>query len=283
MKTIKYLIIGALFMGFFSQEVNAQYVLDGVYQKEHTLKRRVIPYAPLREADVMWLNRVWRRIDLREKMNHVYYYPETQINDRKSMFDVIKNGLVNDGTLTAYDPGALGDQDEFTQPMTVDDVKSLLFGVDTNWTEDLETGEMIQVLVPKEVKSADVKWYDIKEEWFFDNQRSVMDVRIIGICPMKEKFNDFGESMGPQALFWIYFPEARRVFANQEVFNRQNDAERRTLEDMIWSRQFGSYILKESNVYDRFIAQYKSRLDALLEAEQIKEKMFLMEHDVWHF
>lgn len=282
MKTLNYLLIIVLFIGI-SSELKAQYVLDGVYQKEHTLKRRVIPYAHLREADVMWQKRIWRRIDLREKINHVYYYPTTPINDRKSMFDVIKNALVVDGTLTAYDPGPLGDQDEFTQPMTVDDVKKILFKTDTAYQEDLVTGEFLPVLNVTEIKSENVKWYDIKEEWFFDNQRSVMDVRIIGICPMKEKFNDFGESMGPQALFWIYYPEARRVFANQDVFNRQNDAERRTLEDIIWSRQFGSYITKESNVYDRFISAYKSGLEALLEAEKIKENLFLQEHDVWHF
>jgi len=84
-------------------------------------------------------------------------------------------------------------------------------------------------------------------------------------------------------LFWIYYPEARYVFNQQEVYNRQNDSERRTLEDIIWSRQFGSYITKESNVYDRFINEYKGGLDALLEAEKIKEMLFLQEHDVWHF
>ena len=75
----------------------------------------------------------------------------------------------------------------------------------------------------------------------------------------------------------------RFVFNNQEVYNRQNDSERRTLEDIIWSRQFGSYIIKESNVYDRFINEYKAGLNALLEAERIKEMLFLQEHDVWHF
>jgi hypothetical protein len=59
----------------FSNKVKAQDVLDGIYQPEHTLERRVIPYAPLREADVMWLRRVWRRIDLREKNESPHLLP----------------------------------------------------------------------------------------------------------------------------------------------------------------------------------------------------------------
>ncbi|MFN9324264.1 MAG: hypothetical protein ACK6A5_02620, partial [Flavobacteriales bacterium] len=66
----------------------AQTVLDGAYIKEHTKTKRVVPYTHIREADVMWARRVWRTIDLREKMNHPLYYPTEAINDRKSLFDV---------------------------------------------------------------------------------------------------------------------------------------------------------------------------------------------------
>jgi hypothetical protein len=54
------------------------------------------------------------------------------------------------------------------------------------------------------------------------------------------------------------------VFANWEVFNRENDAERRSFEDIFWKRQFSSYITKWSNVYDRKAQRYKTGLDALL-------------------
>ena len=258
-------------------------VLDGLYVKEHTQGRRVIPYTHLREGDVMWLKRVWRTIDLRQKMNHPLYYPTSPIADRKSLFDIMKDAIINEGTITAYDPGPIGDDDEFTLPMTVDAIKNKIYSVDTQYTEDLETGEFVQTLVPQEIVSSDIKWYDVKEEWFFDRQKSVMEVRIIGLCPMKEKKNDMGEVVGPMPLFWVYFPEARYVFANTDVYNRFNDAERRTYEDIFWKRQFSSYITKESNVYDRFISEYKTNLEALLEAEKIKTGIFLLEHDLWHF
>jgi len=84
-------------------------------------------------------------------------------------------------------------------------------------------------------------------------------------------------------LFWIYYPEARFVFVKSEVYNRGNDVERRTYEDVFWKRQFGSYIIKVSNVYDRGIVEYETGLDALLEAEKIKAKIMNMEHDLWSY
>lgn len=72
----------------FSQEST---VLDGIYVKEHYPSRRVIPYTSLREADVMWNKRVWRRIDLREKQNHVLYFPIKDFaQGRKNLFGKYK-------------------------------------------------------------------------------------------------------------------------------------------------------------------------------------------------
>ncbi|MBL7942453.1 MAG: gliding motility protein GldN, partial [Flavobacteriales bacterium] len=48
-------------------------------------------------------------------------------------------------------------------------------------------------------------------------------------------------------------------------------------------RMFHSYVIKESNVYDRSIISYKKGIDALLESEEIKNNLFLMEHDLWHY
>ncbi|MGD1844109.1 MAG: gliding motility protein GldN [Salibacteraceae bacterium] len=283
-KLLGLIVLAGIIACITPDTVKAQDVLDGIYQPEHTESRRVIPYAHLREADVMWLKRVWRRIDMQEKINHPMYYPETPVQGRKSLFDVIKEGIVEDGSITAYDPGPLGDDDMFTKSFTREEVKNILYATDTAWSEDIETGEYTPQLVTIETKSADVKWYDIKEEWFFDRQRSVMEVRIIGICPLTAKTDELtGEFRGYKPLFWIYFPAVRHVFVKAEVFNRTNDTERRTYEDLFWKRQFGSYITKESNVYDRGIEEYKTGLDALLEAEQIKEKIFQMEHDLWSF
>ena len=289
MKKLKFLFL-ALIVAFAAMNVSAQEVVkapkypDGVYTKENSRTRKAIPYPTLREADVMWSKRVWRVIDLREKMNFPLYYPDEKIFDRKSLFDVLKDGAIVDGTITAFGSAAI--DDEFRYDMTKSEIEGMLVKWDsTATTEDPNNpGTFIQAPTKNEIATINVWQYWVKEDWFFDKQRSVFDVRIIGLCPLIEKKTESGESTGASTpLFWIYFPEARPVLANYEVYMRHNDAERRTFEDIFWKRMFSSYVRKESNVYNRGIFDYKTGLDQLLEAERVKEDIFKYEHDLFHF
>ena len=260
--------------------VYSQNVLDGIYVKEHYPTRKVISYPHLREADVMWSKRIWRKLDLREKINHPLYFPVNRIKDRRSLSQVVIEA-VQEGSLTAYDPTS----DEFTLTLTKTEIDNKLLKVDTVWIENPEPPYDLEMkIVSDEFDPSSVKEYRMKEDWFFDRQRSVLKVRIIGILPIYDNIDkETGIVRGTTPLFWIYFPEARNIFANAEVFNVRNDAERRTLEDVFWKRMFGSYVYKEQNVYDRMIAEYKEPYAALLEAENVKTDIFKLEHDLWEY
>jgi gliding motility associated protien GldN len=243
-----------------------------------------VPYTPLREADVMFAKRVWRTIDLREKMNHQLYYPLEPSQGRKSLFQAIRDGLLRDGALTAYDAGVLLEDDGFTKELTLAEVQALLDPVDTVWTASLEDPEVnVPVVQPASIKTEHVTRYQLKEDWFFDKQRGVMEVRIIGLAPMREVRGEDGELRGYAPLFWLYFPELRYVLANVEGFNPANDGERRSLDHVFQDRRFSSWITKESNVYDRRIIHYADGVEALLEAERVKEELFQAEHDLWNY
>ncbi len=280
----KQLVIALVFCSGASLAL-AQNVLDGVYVKEHVPTRKVIPYCHLREADVMWSSRIWRVIDLNEKLNLPFKFPASKtIKDRRNLMDVIHDAAL-EGTLTAYKSEQHAGDDEFTFPLTQAEVAAIGARTDTLDVQDPTTLEWSKKVVTEALKRDNVYQFKLKEDWFFDKQRSVMDVRIIGIAPVIKKFSEeTGEFVGPDALYWVYFPEARKIFVNAEVFNRFNDAERRTFDDIFFKRMFSSYIVKQSNVYDRTIASYKTNpLDALLEAQRIKDDIVTLEHDVWEF
>ena len=137
-------------------------------------------------------------------------------------------------------------------------------------------------------KSSDIIEYRLKEDWFFDKERSQFDVRILGLAPViyKGKRNDAGELTiieGKKELFWLYFPHCRFVFVNYNVYNPKNDAQWMSFDDLFQKRQFNSTVYKQSNTFDRSIDAYKSGIDALYESQRITEELRNFEHDLWHF
>ena len=274
-----------MFLGACTQIALAQSpnVLDGAYVKETNLTKRVVPYPHLREADVMYKRRIWQEIDLRQKFNHTFYFPLDPIQDRKNLFDVIREALLVEGSLVAYSAGPLGEDDEFTFPLSADSIRTILNPVTLVKQYD-DFGEVIgTVQQSNELSSDKITRYRIKEDWIWDRQRSERYVRILGIAPMMEDFDVDGNSVGFRPLFWLYYPECRYVFANSEVYNMFNDAQRRTYEDLFQKRYFSSYIVKEDNAFNRQIVSYARGLDALAESERIQQELFNIEHDIWNY
>tara|TARA_B100000768_G_scaffold128792_1_gene119411 strand:+ start:2750 stop:3664 length:915 start_codon:yes stop_codon:yes gene_type:complete len=273
-------------------------VLDGVYTQEHIPNKRLVPYSHLREADVMWSHRIWRVLDLKEKMNHKLYYPLEPQNDRISLFDVIKYAATKEVSITVYDPGIDFD-DKFRNPIegnpsdqVFKDRLEKMFGyidsrdsVDTDDNPVIDNnGDKIIVEFISPYLSSEIVRYVLKEDWFFDKQRSMLDVRIIGIAPVVLAINPVSKQVvGLKKLFWLYFPDCRKVFNNSFVYNPNNDAQRMSFDDLFRKREFSSFVEKESNVYDRSVGPNWTGIDALLESERIREEIFTFEHDLWHF
>jgi hypothetical protein len=54
-------------------------------------------------------------------------------------------------------------------------------------------------------------------------------------------------------------------------------------EDVFEMRMFSSYVIKETNEYDRMIENYAAGVDAIMESERIKNEIFEFEHQLWEF
>jgi gliding motility associated protien GldN len=84
-------------------------------------------------------------------------------------------------------------------------------------------------------------------------------------------------------LFWLNYDECKQLFANYDVFNTFNDANRQTYYDYLENRRFVGRVVKEENVYNREINDYAVGVDALLEGERIRKQIFEYEHDLWNY
>lgn len=262
----------ALFMGgaAFAQEP-----LDGAWVKTTTKEKDVIPYDYIREADVFWSKRIWRMIDVREKMNLPFKYPQ------EPLIEILHTAAKN-GELTVYDPSIV-DADQFKMVMTIDDVKRIGSSVDTVMQVNPITLEEEMVIQKNELTWDKIVKYRVKEDWFFDEETSTMMVRVIGLAPIMEDYDASGNYRGDMTMYWLYYPDLRPILAKYEVYNPKNDAVRMSWEDVFEARFFESYIYKESNVYDRGIQEYSTGMDALLVSDAVKQQMFEYEHDLWNY
>ena len=249
--------------------------LDDIVKKDIMQERRVLPYQPIRESDVFWEKRIWRIIDVREKMNLPFAYPQDPF------FSILSEAATK-GDLPVYDVDE--DGAKFKKRMSTDNVLSMLSKTDTVVTFDPETYEKKIQIVRNDINWEDVKRFRVKEVWFFDKETSTMQVRILGIAPMIDVKDNEGNFRFEKPMFWVNYPQARELFARHRVYTMGGNTNATiSWEDLFEMRSFSSYIYKESNVYDRKIDDYLSGLDIMMESEKIKNDIFNFEHDLWQY
>ncbi|GGH20780.1 type IX secretion system ring protein PorN/GldN [Mucilaginibacter phyllosphaerae] len=253
--------------------------MDGYYKKNNILSAKVTPYANLREADVMFAKRVWREIDLREKMNQYLLSPKGRLID-------VLMAAIDAGELTAYDPtgGSKDDPngDSFSKRLTSGQARSRMADSSVVDKFDKDGNKIGSEVRAGEFNPDSVIKFRIKEDWVFDRQRSIFEPRIIGIAPLI-KPKAAGVELDYQPAFWIYFPEARPILAVKEAVSRNNDATGLSFDDCFVKRIFTSYIVKQSNDKDERIRDYAQGIDKLYESDRIKKSLLDYELNLWKY
>lgn len=257
---------------------------DNAYDKSSVNMRTPLEYEHLRVDDALFAEKVWRELDLREKMNKPFTY-EAESDNGSQMFVNILLKAVNSGQVTAFA------DDRFTTPITPADLSMQTQGsadtvpqVDPN-----DPSKVIRYVVTRTSFNAQsVLKLRIKEEWVFDREASRYFCRILGIAPLKSQFFPNGqERPGATPMFWVYYPDLRPILVKYEVYNPKNMGNSRmTWEELFESRMFSSYITKSTldNAANRTIRAYiKDPILALLEGENIKDKLFNFEQDLWSY
>ena len=204
-KVIGFFVAVVLFSFVFNTNLLAQNVDMGIsYDEIHARHDKPMPYQYVREADVMWSKIIWRRIELKEKMNHMLTLPKYPARNRMSLIDVVLHGIHTQGLL-AYKAKISDAGEEFEVIMTEEEVQEKM-GAESGW-EHLEGTDSIFIDEP--YKSYEIESYMMKEIWYFDKQRSVLEVRIIGICPIRTYYREADEEqLNPlySKVFWIHYP-----------------------------------------------------------------------------
>ena len=202
-------------------------------------------------------------------------------NGDQRFFSLLLTAIKNDSVIAFS-----SDNDRFTTPMSLGQIMAMASGdYDTVDVPDPISGAVERIITKKPSFSFDsVYTFRVKEQVIFDKEASRLFTRIIGIAPIAKQIVA-GKSM-PRLLFWVYYPDLRKALAKYEVYNPKNYALRMTWEELFESRYFSSYIIKSTlnNPGDKTLsALIKDPLLRLLEGENIKQKIFNYEQDLWSY
>jgi gliding motility associated protien GldN len=251
--------------------------------------RTPLAYEHIREDDAVYRQRVWREIDVHQKMNLPFVYKANEDNGNQRFISILLN-LIKSGEITAFDATV---DDRFTTPMTFKQIAEMMIGKpktiqipDFVQDPDGSKGIMKDTTIMADFNPDQVERYEIKEEWVFDKESSRMHVRILGIAPLKSIYEADGSLRAVTPVFWVYYPDMRPMLAKYEAYNGKNFGSRMSWEELFESRMFASRIIKSTidNPGDLFIDGYvHDPILQLLEGDDMKEKIFNYEQDLWSY
>jgi len=261
---------------------------DAIIERNLVKDRTPLAYEHIREDDAVYRQRVWQEIEVHEKMNLPFNYKATEDNGSQRFIYILLNGIKS-GQITAFDPM----DDRFTTPITFSQIANNVVAAphsiqipDAVADPDGSKGLTKDTLIQEEFDPESIERYQIKEEWVFDKESSRLHVRILGIAPEKAVKNADGSLRGVVPIFWVYYPDLRPILAKYEAYNGKNYGARMSWEELFESRMFSARIIKSTidNPGDNYIAGYiKDDILRLLEGENIKEKIFNYEQDLWSY
>ena len=262
---------------------------DNAVDRQLVRDRQPLAYEHIREDDATYMQRVWREIDVREKINLPFVYKAEGDYGNQRFIMVLLNAIKND-SIVAFDANV---DDRFTTPIPFSKIAEGLVGLPRvesipNWKDDPDgsKGLMKDTIISEIFNPDAIERFWIKEDVIFDKESSRMITRILGIAPVKTITNPDGSFRAVTPIFWVYYPDLRPLLAKHDVYNGKNFGAKMSWEELFESRMFGSRIIKSTlnNSNDWFINGYvKDPILALLEGENVKEKIFNYEQDLWSY
>lgn len=265
-----------------------------------SVENEPLNYGYIEQKDVLKSMVVWEIIDLNDKINQpIYHNEDGLVSQNKSLFQILYDAIINGDITEVYDddlfqtrldPAEIPNRVRFEQLSDAGVEKINEQGAPL--TADQEK-EYIDV---HEVTSDNVKLIKIKGMWYIDRRDGQMKYRLLGIAAMGQDPTTMGQ-VGPDGmpiagddayidLFWIWYPDARKVLANNVVFNNKNLSSDITFDDILNARRFSSIIYKSDNGLGNGVIKDYIPEDAegqLEESDRIKAQILQMENDMWNY
>lgn len=259
-----------------------------------------LEYGYVNDKDILKAVYVWEVIDLNDKINQPYYYNMSNgfSPSSKSLYKILLDGAMNGDISEVYD------DENFLRRLETTEIEKRLSSIRTDDalidiynSGRTPTQEEIDMYTDHIKTTSDkVRMIKVMGMWFIDKRDGQMKYRPLGIAAMGPDPNTVGrvDAMGRPIdggndlidLFWIFYPDARKVLANNMVYNPKNSASDLSFDDLLNARRFSSIIYRSTfGSGDGTVKEYvpKDADGQIEESNRIKEKIIEMENQMWNY
>ena len=308
-------IIACLLLGLMT--ANAQHFVNPFFDEHGKARVQATEFSEATDTiitvfhrmdDVIWSRYVYRIIDMRYKQNYQLYFPTRYDDpDYRSLFKVIVDAIV-DG-MPVYQKSMDLIKPDFTKPMEKAMIPSMFLADDptADYSDDpnhydISSSDAMMVHYDSITDKLSFHFYPyesfvknqlkflILEHVFFDRNTSRLHSRISAIAPMQsDKITTRDTtrvvaSVLESMLFWIHFEDLRPYMARQYVIPFHNETKRVTFDEFFAKKLYTSYILGESNMYNRLLPDYNySYQKVRKEQDRIATELLNFEQDLWEY
>ena len=276
---------------------NKQKIGDSIVDK----KVKPLEYGFVDDKDILKSMFVWEIIDMNDKINQPFYYDNPDgltSSQTRSLYQLLLDAATSGKIAEVYD------DENFVTKLSPEGIQKRLESVRIADAaiDILNSGRQLTEQEKKEYTDVfktttdKVKVLKVMGMWFIDKRDGQLKYRPLGLAAMGPDPAVQGRT-GPDGqplagadelidLFWIYYPSARDILANNYVYNRKNSSADLSFDDLINARRFSSVIYKSSaGLGDGVIKDYIPRdaEDQIEESDRIKAQILQMENDMWNY
>ena len=300
----KLFIIVLIFAGIIT--ANAQHQINSFFNQNGTIRLETqeldeasdtLASVFHRTEDIVWSRLIYRVIDMRYKQNYQLYFPVTSSDPKyRNLFKVMLDAIVDGMPVyeKSQEPGDI--KPRLETPLAKDQIPGLL-NTDREGISDGDIATSDYMLIHYDSVTDKMSFNDymyqqyvrnqlkfmILEVVFFDKHYSRLFSKIIAIAPMSSEDIEGEDTPITDALyqslrFWVVYDDFRPYMARQYMIPQSNDSKRVTFEQFFAQKLYTSYIIGDSNMYDRMLAEAATRGHdeqedkALIERELKKEQ-----------
>jgi len=214
--------------------------------------------------DVVWRRDIYREVDLTKDENAGLYYPVMPEGKQMNLFTYIFK-LAQNGYIPIYEYSIANDgADVFTEQTKVE-MKTLLD--DRHIFYEEQDGKL--KVDNSDIPSAEVTKYYLKESAYYDQANAAFHVKVMALCPVMSRDDDFGGEATQYPLFWVKYSDLEPYLNRQTVMTSNlNNAATMTMDDFFTLNMYRGKIYKTNNAQGKTLLQLCDGDTTKLSAEQ---------------